>query len=64
MERKKDTAAVLEWRDRYLSKGILQEEDYDQALRRADELEHCGMINTMEWVQLVRLANAALLRLQ
>ncbi len=54
---------MLEWRSRFLGEGILQEEDYDQALRRAEELEHSGVISTSEWVELVRLANAALLRL-
>ncbi|MFK3772329.1 hypothetical protein KSS93_13795 [Pseudomonas xanthosomatis] len=63
MECKKGTAAMLEWRSRFLGEGILQEEDYDQALRRAEELEHSGVISTSEWVELVRLANAALLRL-
>ncbi|WP_422631676.1 hypothetical protein [Pseudomonas farsensis] len=56
-------AAMLEWRNRFLSEGVLQEDDYDQALRNAEALEHAGVISTREWVELVRLANAALLRL-
>ncbi|CAG8868731.1 hypothetical protein PS627_03113 [Pseudomonas fluorescens] len=64
MECKKGTAAMLEWRNRFLSEGVLQEEDYDQALRSAEALEHSGVINAREWIELVRQANAALLRLR
>ncbi|MCE1113721.1 MULTISPECIES: hypothetical protein [Pseudomonas] len=64
MECKKDTAAMLEWRSRYLAEGILHEDDYDQALRSAEALEHSGVISASEWIELVKLANAALLQLR
>lgn len=54
---------MLEWRSRFLSEGVLQEEDYDEALRSAGALERSGLINAREWIELVRQANAALLRL-
>ncbi|WP_248919714.1 hypothetical protein [Pseudomonas entomophila] len=64
MECKKGTAAMLEWRGRFLGEGILHEEDYDQALRRAEALERSGVISPSEWIELVKLANAALLQLR
>lgn len=63
MECKKGASAMLEWRSRFLSEGVLQEEDYDEALRSAGALERSGLINAREWIELVRQANAALLRL-
>ncbi|AMK30541.1 hypothetical protein AWT69_001904 [Pseudomonas putida] len=54
---------MLEWRGRFLGEGILHEADYDQALRRAEELERSGVISASEWIELVKLANAALLSL-
>lgn len=63
MQCNEGTAAMLEWRSRFLAQGVLQEDEYDQALRCAEELEHSGAISASEWVELVRLANAALLRL-
>lgn len=54
---------MLAWRDRFLSEGTLQEEDYDQALRSAEALERSGVISAGEWIELVRQANTALLRL-
>lgn len=55
---------MLEWRSRYLAEGILHEEDYDQALRSAEALEHSGVISASEWIEMVRLANSALLKLR
>ncbi|MCO7515786.1 hypothetical protein NJF44_10315 [Pseudomonas guariconensis] len=61
MECKKGTAAMLEWRSRFLGESILEEDKYDQALRWAEDLERRGVISTSEWIELVRQANAALL---
>ncbi|MFV3288456.1 hypothetical protein ACNFBR_06945 [Pseudomonas sp. NY11955] len=60
MECKKGTAAMLEWRSRFLAKGLLDELGYDQALRNAEALEQTGVISTQEWIELVKLANSAL----
>ena len=62
MESKKDTTAMLQWRSRFLTEGVLQEEDYDQALKNAEALEQSGVISVRQWIELVRQANAALLR--
>jgi hypothetical protein len=62
MEAKKDTVAMLQWRSRFLNEGVLQEEDYDQALKNAEALEQSGVISARQWIELVRQANAALLR--
>lgn len=61
MEHKKGTSAVLEWRSRFLAEGILDEQGYDQALRNAQVMEQAGLISTLEWIELVKLANSALL---
>lgn len=52
---------MLEWRSRFLANGILDEDEYDQALRSAEALEHAGVISAGDWIELVRAANAALL---
>lgn len=52
---------MLEWRSRYLSEGILEEDQYDQALRCAESLKHSGVISAQEWIELVKAANVALL---
>ncbi|MDD2058906.1 hypothetical protein N5D52_23260 [Pseudomonas sp. GD03860] len=62
MDDKQGAAAILEWRARYLGEPVLQEAEYDQALMAAQRLEHSGSVSTGEWVQMVRQANAALLR--
>ncbi|MCI0913435.1 MULTISPECIES: hypothetical protein [Pseudomonas] len=64
MECKKDPSALLEWRSRFLAAGILEENEYDQALRSADALEQSGVISAVEWIELVKAANAALLRVR
>jgi hypothetical protein len=61
MECKKGTSAMLEWRNRFLCNGSLDEDEYDQALRSAEALEQSGVISAVEWIELVRAANAALL---
>ncbi|MCX2891466.1 MULTISPECIES: hypothetical protein [Pseudomonas] len=61
MECKKGTSAMLEWRSRFLAEGALDEQGYDQALRNAEALEQAGVISTAEWIELVKLANSALL---
>ncbi len=61
MEYKKGTSAMLEWRSRFLAEGTLDEQGYDQALRNAQALEQAGEISTLEWIELVKLANTALL---
>jgi len=61
MECKKGTSAMLEWRSRFLAEGTLDELRYDQALRDALVLEQAGVISTSEWIELVKLANTALL---
>ncbi|MBH3416974.1 hypothetical protein QC590_12455 [Pseudomonas putida] len=61
MEYKKGTSAMLEWRSRFLAEGALDEQGYDQALRDALVLEQAGVISTAEWIELVKLANTALL---
>ncbi|MCV9917850.1 MULTISPECIES: hypothetical protein [Pseudomonas] len=62
MECKKGAAAMLAWRNRFLAEAGLQEDDYDQALRCAEELERSGVISAGEWIELVKQANSALLR--
>ncbi|MBK5002636.1 hypothetical protein IAE37_004912 [Pseudomonas sp. S31] len=64
MECKKGAAAVLQWRSRYLTDDLLDEAAYDQALRSAEALEQSGSISASEWIELVKLANAALLRVR
>lgn len=61
MECMKATAAMLEWRSRFLAQGTLDEDGYDQALRSAQALEQSGVISAAEWIELVKAANAALL---
>ncbi|MEB6590995.1 MULTISPECIES: hypothetical protein [Pseudomonas] len=61
MECKKGTSAMLEWRSHFLAEGTLDERRYDQALRNAEALERAGVISTPEWIELVKLANSALL---
>jgi len=62
VECKKDTSAMLEWRSRFLTAGTLDEDEYDQALRSAEALEQSGVITAVEWIELVKAANMALLR--
>jgi len=64
MECTKGTSAGLEWRSRFLAAGILEEDEYDQALRSAEALEQSGVINAVEWIELVKAANMALLRVR
>ncbi|MDF0731614.1 hypothetical protein P0Y43_12910 [Pseudomonas entomophila] len=64
MECKKGPEAMLEWRGRFLGEGTLLEREYDQALLNAEQLEREGVISTGEWIELVRQANAALLRVR
>ncbi|MEN5034013.1 hypothetical protein [Pseudomonas sp. TWI929] len=64
MECKKGTSAMLEWRSRFLADGTLDEQGYDRALRNAETLEQAGVISTLEWIELVRLANSALLEVR
>ncbi|KAB5626887.1 hypothetical protein F7234_00425 [Pseudomonas putida] len=64
MESKKGTAAMLEWRERFVGTGIASERDYEQALVCAERLEQAGAINVGEWIELVKLANAALVRVR
>lgn len=53
---------MLEWRSRFLTAGILDEDEYEQALRSAEALEQSGVISAVEWIELVKAANVALLR--
>ena len=55
---------MLEWRCRFLAEGSLDEEGYDEALRSAGVLEQSGVISTLEWIELVKLANTALLQVR
>ncbi|MNG79511.1 hypothetical protein D3C76_817170 [compost metagenome] len=55
---------MLEWRSRFLAEAILDEDDYDEALRCAEALEQAGVISAGEWIELVKLANTALLRVR
>ncbi|GLO13601.1 hypothetical protein PPUJ20028_21820 [Pseudomonas putida] len=64
MEYKEGTSAMLEWRCCFLAEGILDEQGYDQALRNAQVMEQAGLISTREWIELVKLANTALLRVR
>ncbi|MFJ2982197.1 MULTISPECIES: hypothetical protein [unclassified Pseudomonas] len=64
MECKKGTSAMLEWRSRFLTAGTLEEDEYDQALRSAEALEQSGVITAVEWIELVKAANMALLRVR
>ena len=61
MEYEKGISAMLEWHRRFLSQGSLDEQGYDRALRDALVLEQAGVISTSEWIELVKLANTALL---
>lgn len=64
MESNKGAAAILAWRGRYLANDNLAEPVYDQALRCAEALERSGKISSKEWIELVRLANEALIRVR
>ncbi|HDS1733240.1 hypothetical protein D3C76_1376050 [compost metagenome] len=54
-------AAIQAWRNRFLRDGALAEDEYDSACRSAEELERSGIISDIEWVHLVKQANAELL---
>jgi len=62
MDDKKGAVAILQWRARFLGEGVLQEAAYDQALMAAERLERSGSVSASEWLDMVRQANAALLR--
>lgn len=62
MEEKRGAAAILEWRNRFLGERVLPEAAYDQALMAAQRLERSGSVSADEWMEMVRQANAALLR--
>lgn len=55
---------MLEWQSRFLTTGSLEEEQYDQALSSAEALEQSGLISSAQWIELVKAANAALLRVR
>lgn len=64
METTKGASAILEWRMRFLEEGAFEECTYHQALLAAQRLQLSGLIDLAEWIELVRLANTALLRAQ
>lgn len=64
MDDNKGAVAILQWRASFLGEGILQEAAYDQALIAAERLERSGSVSASEWLDMVRQANAALLRQQ
>jgi hypothetical protein len=62
MDQVKGAAAILQWRIRFLGEGVLPETAYDEALMAAQRLEQSGSVSASEWMDMVRQANAALLR--
>ncbi|WP_442108091.1 hypothetical protein [Pseudomonas sp. NUPR-001] len=64
MDEKKGAVAIVQWRSSFLGNGVLQEAAYDQALLAAERLERSGSVSASEWMEMVRQANAALLRHQ
>ena len=64
MDEKKGAVAILQWRSSFLGNSVLQEAAYDQALLAAERLERSGSVSASEWMEMVRQANAALLRHQ
>ncbi|TDF81595.1 hypothetical protein [Pseudomonas sp. H9] len=64
MDDKKGAVAILQWRSSFLVNGVLHEAAYDQALIAAERLERAGAVSASEWIDMVRQANAALLRHQ
>ncbi len=62
MDDKKGAVAIVQWRRNFLGDGVLQEADYNQALMAAERLERSGSVSASEWLDMVRQANAALLR--
>lgn len=58
---KKGMTAVSEWRQRFL-KETLGEDEYHEAWQNAEQLQRSAMISVNEWLELTRLANAALVR--
>ena len=62
MDDKKGAVAIVQWRRNFLGDGVLQEADYDQALMAAERLERSWSVSASEWLDMVRQANAALLR--
>jgi len=51
------------WRTHFLDHTSFHEDDYARALLQAQVLEQAGAISTREWIELVRQANQALLKI-
>lgn len=54
--------AMLAWRNRFLRTETLSEAQYQEAWQDAEHRVQSGQINSIQWVELTRLANAALTR--
>ncbi|MDZ5603861.1 hypothetical protein SJI00_13845 [Pseudomonas sp. RP23018S] len=63
MHATRGAAAMGQWRTQFLDPTFFHEDDYDRALLQAQALEQAGAISTREWRELVRQANAALLKI-
>lgn len=55
------SSVMLVWRNRYLKNGALIEEDYHKAWQDAEQLQQSGRVSLEQWIELTKLANAALL---
>lgn len=63
MRTHKGAAAMGRWRTHFLDHASFHEDDYARALLQAQVLEQAGAISTREWIELVRQANQALLKI-
>lgn len=61
MESKPPKHTFQIWREDYLKGATLNECQYEWALLAADRLNAVGLITNQTWMEMVRLANAALI---
>lgn len=56
------SAAFITWLSRHMRRPVLDEAGYDRALLEAANLEHRKQVSHLEWVEMVRTANRALIQ--
>ncbi len=61
--RKTESPAYREWIVEYLGVNFRDEACYDKALRAAEQLQLDGLVSTAELIDMIKRANALLLRL-
>lgn len=61
--RKTESLAYREWIVEYLGVNFRDEACYDRALQAAEQLQLDGLVSTAELIDMIKRANASLLRL-